>query len=456
MLKRKIEKDIIRWIDEGDKALALYGVRQSGKTFVIRECLRKKGCDWIEFNLIEQKEIVNILQSSESTDDLILKLSLYTDKKIIPGKTIFFFDEIQKYREIVTRIKFLVEDGRFRYILSGSLLGVEINNLKSAPVGYLETLTLYPLDFEEFMQLFDNEGRVVDNLRSAYRNRIPVDDVIHRRMLEIFNLYLIIGGMPAAVEKYRTTGDINAVMTEHSSIIEQYKVDFTQYETEDRKLMITDVYENIPSELNEKNKRFRVSELRKNLRYERIEDSFVWLWKAGVALGVFNTTEPTVPLRLNGKNSLFKLFLSDVGLLTTLYGKACKLKIVSDDGDMNRGAVYENAVAQELKAHGYELYYYNSKKKGELDFVIEQSGRALPLEIKSGKDYERHSALDNVTSTEEYGIEEAFVFSRGNVRTEGKIVYYPIYMIMFLSQSPQWDRDISLSRYSFNSVGTPM
>ena len=447
MLKRKIEKDIMHWIDSSDKALLIYGVRQAGKTFIVRECLKAAGCDYIEFNLIRQPEIVGILDGATSVDDLILKLSLYSDKRIVPGKTFFFFDEIQKYKEIVTKIKFLVDDKRFRYILSGSLLGVEIVNLKSAPVGYLQTINMYPLDFEEFLQIFNVGQPVLDILRKAFTSKTPVDEVIHGKIMEMFNLYLIIGGMPAAVEKYRTTGNIDDVMDEHRAVIEQYKLDFTQYEEENRKLIITHIYELIPAELNEKNKRFMIADIRKGLRYGRVEDSFTWLWKAGVALGVFNTTEPTVPLMLNEKSSLFKMFLSDVGLLTTIYGKACKLKIVSKEKDVNKGAVYENVVAQELHAHGYSLYYYNSKKKGELDFVVEHAGQVLPIEVKSGKDYEKHSALDNVMASREYGIEEAYVFTNDNVKVDGKLTYFPIYMAMFLQDDPIDFIDISVDKF---------
>jgi possible ATPase len=447
MLKRKIEKDIMRWIESSDKALLIYGVRQAGKTYIVRECLKAAGCDYIEFNLIRQPEIVEILDGAMGIDDLILKLSLYSDKKIVPGKTFFFFDEIQRYKEIVTKIKFLVDDKRFRYIMSGSLLGVEIVNLKSAPVGYLQTLNMYPLDFEEFLQIFNVGEPVLDMLRKAFTSKTPVDEVIHDKIMKMFNLYLIIGGMPAAVEKYRTTGNIDDVMDEHRAIIEQYKLDFTQYEEENRKLIITHIYELIPAELNEKNKRFMIADIKKGLRYDRVEDSFTWLWKAGVALGVFNTTEPTVPLLLNEKSTLFKLFLSDVGLLTTIYGKACKLKIVSKEKDINKGAVYENVVAQELHAHGYPLYYYNSKKKGELDFVVEHVGQALPIEVKSGKDYEKHSALDNVMAVEEYGIREAYVFTNDNVKVDGRLTYYPIYMVMFLQDDPIGFIDISVDRF---------
>lgn len=447
MLKRKIEKDIEKWLDNSEKALLVYGVRQAGKTFIIRECLKRNECEYIEFNLINQPELVEILRDSTGIDDLIIKLSLYSEKKIIPGKTIFFFDEIQRYKEIVTKIKFLVEDKRFRYILSGSLLGVEIVNLKSAPVGYLQTLNMYPMDFEEFLQIFNVDENIINNLRNCFLTKTKVDEIIHNKIMEMFNLYLIIGGMPAAVERYRNTENIDEVMEEHRAIIEQYKLDFTQYEEENRKLIITHIYELIPAELNEKNKRFMIADINKSLRYERISDSFVWLWKSGVTLGVFNTTEPTIPLMLNEKSALFKLFISDVGLLTTIYGKSCKLKIVNKEGDINKGAVFENVVAQELHAHGYPLYYYNSKKFGEIDFIVEQNGKSLPIEVKSGKAYNKHSALNNLMNAKEYGIEEAFIFTNDNVKIEGKLNYLPIYMVMFLRDEPMEFADIRLGRY---------
>lgn len=447
MLKRKIEKDIEKWLDNSEKALLVYGVRQAGKTFIIRECLKRNECEYIEFNLINQPELVEILRDSTGIDDLILKLSLYSEKKIILGKTIFFFDEIQRYKEIVTKIKFFVEDKRFRYILSGSLLGVEIVNLKSAPVGYLQTLNMYPMDFEEFLQIFSVDETIINNLRNCFVTKTKVDEIIHNKIMEMFNIYMIIGGMPAAVERYRNTENIDDVMEEHRAIIEQYKLDFTQYEEENRKLIITHIYELIPAELNEKNKRFMIADINKNLRYDRISDSFVWLWKSGVALGVFNTTEPTIPLMLNEKSALFKLFISDVGLLTTIYGKSCKLKIVNKEGDINKGAVFENVVAQELHAHGYPLYYYNSKKQGEIDFIVEQNGKSLPIEVKSGKAYNKHSALNNLMNAKEYGIEEAFIFTNENVKIEGKLNYLPIYMVMFLKDEPMEFADIRVGRY---------
>ncbi len=449
MLKRKQEKDILRWIETSNKALLVYGVRQAGKTFLIKECLKKAKCDFVEFNLINQPNVLDALQKSTSIDDLILRLTLVSTKKLIPHKTFIFFDEIQRFKELVTKIKFLVEDGRFRYVLSGSLLGVELRNLNSAPVGYVQTMMMYPLDFEEFSQSFNVDNNVMAHLKNCYLTRQPVDDMVHYKLLELFNLYLLIGGMPSAIMKYRQTQDINDVLTEHRSILNLYKADFTQYESENKKFLLTTIFDLIPTELNDKNRRFSVTSIKKSLRFERVEESFVWLWKAGVALPTFNVTEPVLPLKLNEKSSLFKLFLSDVGLLTTIYGKPTKLKILNNESDINRGAIYENVIAQELTAHGFPLYYYNSHKFGELDFVIEHHGKSLPIEVKSGKSYERHSALNNVLSVENYNLEEGVVLGDCNIKHIGKILYLPVYMVMFLSNDDIDFGDISIKRFSF-------
>ena len=434
MLVRKIEKDIINWIDNDKKALLIEGARQVGKTYIIRKCLETKEKRYIEFNLVNQPEIVHLLEKCTTVDDLITNLSLFTDKKFVKGETFIFFDEIQEFREIVTKVKFLVEEGSFRYVFSGSLLGVELKNIKSAPVGYLKTYTMYPLDFEEFLQLYNFTDELKQSLEKSFVNRTQVDKVVHNKMMQIFNMYLIVGGMPAAVKKFYETRNLEDVVGEHEDIIRQYKKDFTKYEKEEKKIYLTKIYDLIPSVLNEKNKRFNYVDLQKGMRFERTEDNFLWLSNAGVALPVYNTAEPRIPLKLNEKRSLFKLFLADVGMLTTMYGKPTKLKILNEDKGINNGAIYENVVAQELRAHGYGLYYYNSKKLGELDIVVEHNGEVLPIEVKSGKDYNRHSALNNVIGIEEYNISKAFVFTNYNVQVKEKITYYPIYMVMFLNQ----------------------
>lgn len=434
MLERKIEKSIIQWIKESKKALLIDGARQVGKTFIIRNSLKNENCHFIEFNILNTPEIIPLLKDSNTVDEMITNLSLFTDQPFIKGETFIFFDEIQEFKELATKIKFWVDEGSFRYVFSGSLLGVELKNIKSAPVGYLKTLTMYPLDFEEFLQIYNFTDDLKKSLYKSFVDRTPVNEEVHKRMMNIFNMYLNVGGMPAAVSKFKETKNLNDVILEHEDIVLQYKKDFTRYESDDKKLLLTKIYDLIPAELNSNNKRFNFSDIKQGLRYERSENSFVWLASAGVALPTYNVSSPSLPLLLNEKSSLFKLFLSDVGMLTSLYGRATKLQLLSNNEDINNGALYENVVAQELKAHGFKLYYYNSKKFGELDFVIEYNGAILPIEVKSGKSYQRHSALNNVIEMSEYPIEEAFVFSNYNIEQKGKLVYYPIYMLMFINE----------------------
>lgn len=433
MLHRKIEKKICEWMKSGKKALLIDGARQVGKTYIIRSVLKSEGCEYVELNLLKTPEIVSILAKSETVDDMVAGLSLFVDKPLKKGKTYIFFDEIQEFKELATKIKFWVDEGSFKYIFSGSLLGVELKNIKSAPVGYLTTYTMYPLDFEEFLQIYNFTDELREMLFKCFTERTSVNEGVHARMMRIFNMYLNVGGMPSAVERFRESGDLEAVMEEHNDIAAQYKKDFTRYEVEEKKPYLTRIYDLIPAELNSSNKRFNYSDIKKGLRFSRSEDNFVWLQSAGVALPVYNVTEPTVPLLLNEKSSLFKLFLSDVGMLTSMYGKATKLQLLSEESDINNGALYENVVAQELRAHGFKLYYYNSKKTGELDFVIEYNGNALPIEVKSGKSYRTHSALSSVMNIENYSVKEAFVLTNYNVEVVGNVVYYPIYMLMFIN-----------------------
>lgn len=432
MLDRKIEKDIKSWIRNEKKALLLSGGRQVGKTFIIRKVLEDEACDYIEFNLLQTPSLCGLLLGSTTVDDLITNLSLFTEKMFIKGKTVIFFDEIQAFPEIVTKIKFWVDEGAFRYIFSGSLLGVELKNIKSAPVGYLKTMTMHPLDFEEFLQIYNFTDELKASLYKSFIDRTPVNDAVHNKLMQIFNIYLNVGGMPAAVDKFKETRNLELVMSEHQDIEVQYKKDFARYESEDKKPYLTQIYNLIPAELNKSNKRFNYTDIKKGLQFSRSEDNFIWLVNAEVAIPVYNVVEPSLSLLLNEKRSLFKLFLSDVGMLTSMYGKATKIEILSGNQDINNGALYENVVAQELYAHGFKLYYYNSKKYGELDFVIEYNGHILPIEVKSGKSYQRHSALDKVMKVPNYSIKEAFVLSQFNTKVVDNIVYYPIYMIMFI------------------------
>lgn len=432
MLKRKIDKYIKDYYETTRNALLITGARQIGKTYSIRR-FGKSFKNFVEINFIETPEAVELFKGAKSSNDILLRLSTLTSVPLVKGETLIFFDEVQQCPDIVTAIKFLVEDGSYRYILSGSLLGVELKDLRSEPVGYMGVKEMYPLDFEEFISCIGINDTVIDSLREAWLNRTAVDTFVHTKIMELFRLYLIVGGMPSAVSKYIESNNLQEVMTVQQDIIRLYKRDIAKYDP-NNKLYIEEIFNLIPPELNAKNKRFILKRLNEHTKFDRVENSFLWLTNAGVALPVYNIEEPKVPLLLARSRNLFKLFQSDIGLLASQYAEGIQMRIIKGDKDINFGSIYENAVAQELTAHGITPYYYNNKKRGELDFVIELNGKILPIEVKSGKDYETHRALSNVMSCNEYNLSEAVVFNNDNLQVTGKVIYAPIYMVMFIEK----------------------
>lgn len=431
-MRRKIDGYIENYYKTTRKALLITGARQTGKTYSIRR-FGKSFKHFVEVNFIETPEAVELFKGAKNSADILFRLSAMTSVPLVKGETLVFFDEVQQCPEIVTAIKFLVEDGSFRYILSGSLLGVELKDLRSEPVGYMGVKEMFPLDFEEFVSCLGVKDNVIESLREAWKGRVAADEFVHRKMMELFRLYLVVGGMPAAVSRYAETNNLQEVMAVQQDIVRLYKRDISRYDP-DNKLYIEEIFSLIPPELNAKNKRFILKRLNENAKFERLSDSFLWLKNAGVALPVYNVSEPKMPLLLARSRNLFKLFQSDIGLLACQYAEGIQLRIIKGDADINFGSIYENAVAQELVAHGIAPYYYNSKKRGEIDFVIEISGKVLPVEVKSGKDYETHRALSNIMDCGEYDLPEAVVFNNDNLRVVGKIVYAPVYMVMFLER----------------------
>lgn len=433
MLKRKIDKYIKEYFASSRNALLITGARQIGKTYSIRE-FGKTFKSFIEINFIDNLEAIEVFKGANNSSDILLRLSALTRIPLIKGDTLIFFDEVQMCPEIVTAIKFLVDEGSYRYILSGSLLGVELKDLRSEPVGYMGVKDMYPLDIEEFISSVGISDDVINSLRDAWMNHTPVDEFIHSKIMELFRIYLVVGGMPAVVDKYIESNNLQEVMIRQQDILRLYKRDIAKYDP-NNKLYIEEIFDLIPSELNAKNKRFILKRLNEHAKFDRYGNSFLWLKNAGVALPVFNIEEPKIPLLLSRSRNLFKLFQSDIGLLAAQYAEGIQLRIIKGDKNINFGSIYENAVAQELVAHGIEPFYYNNKKRGELDFVIELDGKVLPIEIKSGKNYETHRALSNIMACKEYDFPKAFVFNNDNLRVEGKIVYAPIYMAMFIERN---------------------
>jgi len=437
MLKRKIESVFEDFLsDSSKKALLVTGARQVGKTYSVRQFGNSHFDSFVEFNFIKNEESRTIFQNVSDEKDILLRISALSDKPLVPGKTLIFFDEVQVCPEAITHMKFLVEEGSYRYILSGSLLGVELKNIRSVPVGYMTEAQMFPLDFEEFIRANGTANDVVEHLRNSFENRQSPDPVVHAKMMRYHSLYLVTGGMPAVVQKYLDTNDLRKVQAEQSAIVREYKRDITQYD-ERLKMRLRHIYDIMPSELNKHNKRFFLKNASLRGRLDRAESDFIWLAEAGVAIPVYNVDEPKIPLELAKKANLFKFFLNDVGLLCSMYAEGIQMKILNGETDINFGAIYENFAAQELSAHGFDsVYYFNSKKRGEVDFIVEHEGTVLPIEVKSGKDFTSHAALDNLMGEEEFGIPSALVVCKsGKIEVVGKTTYLPIYDMMFLGRT---------------------
>lgn len=431
---RKDSIIIEEWLKNSDKALLVTGARQIGKTWLIREEIAKSGYRKFEVNFIDQPDLVDYLNVKMSADEFLVKLKMIMPEDCKPQETVVFFDEIQKCPEIVTKIKFLVEEGSFKYVMSGSLLGVELKGIASVPVGYLTFLRMYPMDFEEFMIANHVSKTTLEMLKEKFETCQPVDEFIHQKLLSLFFIYLIVGGMPDAVKTYIATKDIREVDKVQRDIVTLYKEDFSQYESEDKKLKLISIYDIIPAELNKQNKKFVFTMLDKELKFDRYENSFLWLKDAGVALPVYNVEAPVIPLKASKSSNVFRLFSNDTGLLTSAYPAETKLELINKNSEVNNGAHFENAVAQQLTANGLEPYFCKKKNIGELDVLIEMEGKVVPIEVKSGKAYKAHKALDNFMKIPDYHIERAYVLSAANVELEGAVVYLPVYMCYLLKE----------------------
>ena len=406
MLYRKIEDYIVSHLQSGsDKILVVDGARQIGKSYIIREVGKRLFPNYIEINMETDKLGDRVFADARTKDDFYLALSTVAGDRM-GGKreTLVFIDEIQAYDHLLTLLKFLREDDKFTYIASGSLLGVTLKTTSSIPLGSIVIKHMFPMDFEEFLIANGVGQLVLDTMHRNYAERKPMPDAIHEKLLDLFRKYLLVGGLPDAVKEFVATKNITTVRTIQDSIHHLYGVDAARYEEAHNRLKIQRIYSMIPSNLENKKKRVVVKAISK----------------------------PSFPLIENSGKNLLKLYMNDVGILTGIFF-GTNIKAVMDDvASINLGSVYETVVAQELRAHGFNLYYYDNKKTGEVDYLIDDMANlsVLPLEIKSGKDYQVHSALDKFLQIKEYNIHQAFVLSNAkNVETKNGVTYLPIYYI---------------------------
>ena len=442
MLERKFTQTLENFLlHEPRKILLVNGARQIGKSYLIRYVGKKLFQHFVEINLKADQEGEGIFATVKSKEDFYLQLGAIAGNNL--GKkddTLVFLDEIQSYPHLMTMLKFLNEDAKYRYIASGSQLGVALAQTPSVPIGSIAIQQMYPLDFEEYLWAMGCGKEAIEAMRQKFVAKESLNDSMHNYMLQQFKTYLLVGGMPDAVNKFLENRNIVQVRAIQRDIHTLYKIDASQYDGA-KKLVIRKIYDMIPSNMENKKKRIIVKNiegLKAHRQFSDYAEEFEYLTNSGIALAVQAISNPSFPLTESESKNLLKLYLSDVGLLTNLlYGTNINA-VLRDERSVNLGAVYESVVAQELHAHGYTLHYYDNKQKGEVDYLIDDYRRltVLPLEIKSGKDYMVHSALDKFLATPEFHIHEAVVLSNEQrVHQQNGITYMPIYYCMFFANN---------------------
>lgn len=437
MLYRKIESLIEEHLkSDSKKILLIDGARQVGKTYIIRHVGQRLFENFIEVNMIEDFEGDKLFANIKTVEDFYLQISMLAgDKMKEKENTLIFIDEIQAYPHLLTMLKFLSQDNKFTYVASGSLLGVTLSETTSIPMGSIRKVRMFPLDFEEFLYANGMNDFVVSSMRKKFENLEALDEQMHKKIMDMFCKFLLVGGLPDAVNAYLETKNIQAVRDIQAEIHSYYAADASKYD-EERKLKIRRIYELIPSNMENKKKRIIAQNIenKKGKTFADYADEFEYLISAGIALNVQAISNPVFPLIESTGKNLLKLYLNDVGILTgILYGNNIRA-VLDDEASINLGSVYETVVASELIAHGHKLFYYDNRSKGEVDYLTDDysSLSAVPIEVKSGKDYTVHSALNTFVQNEDYHIKKAFVVSNErNVIQKGKITYIPIYYIMF-------------------------
>lgn len=430
---RKAYDALRHWKASAHKnALCVTGARGVGKTTLIREFACQEYEHFLEINFLTDPKAKEIFAGSLQADVLITKLSAYAlGTRLVPGKTLIFFDEIDECPQARTAIKFLVQDGRFDYIEAGALSSVRIQDVPSLPVGFETLFTMHPLDFEEFCIANGVQPEVIEYLQECCQTKTPVNAPVHDVMSRLFAAYLVVGGMPQCVTEYLECHDITRVVEIQKSIVEVYRSDITRCAGRDRARIIA-IFDAIPEQL-EKNGRFILADLNKSARLMRYVQSFNWLTDTGIALTSYNVTQPVRPLKLYEKRNLFRLYLCDTGLMCAMNPENVQRDILLGDLNVKHEWILENAFAQHLTAAGFPLHYYRSNAHDETDFVVVKDGQILPIKVKAGNRYKNHPALNKALAVKAWNLGKAVVYCQGNVEKQGPVTYLPWYMVMFLA-----------------------
>lgn len=432
MLKRKIINKLNNWKQAStNKALLIKGARQVGKTTVVRQFAKANYQHFVEINFEQTPMAKQAFDGNLDARSVLINLSAMGFGPLEPGKTLIFFDEIQSCPKARTAIKFLVEDGQYDYIESGSLLGINYKDVSSYPVGFEHELDMFPLDFEEFLWACHISEEVIGTLKDCYENLRPVPSFLHQQIMERYRQYLIVGGMPEVVVTYLSNEDFNKTVTNQKDILTGYRNDISKYAGKD-KILVKSVFDAIPGQLSKQDKRFVLASIEKNASLRKYGTPTQWLVDAGIAYYSFNVGSFELPFPSHENLKLYKLFFVDSGLMCAMILDNVQAKVLTDDIYVNEGALAENYVAGELAKHGISLNYYDRKSKHELDFVFPEDNKISIIEVKSGKDYKKHSSLNMTQSLFDDKINRKIVMSSNNLEFEKGILYLPFYMSMFI------------------------
>lgn len=439
MIKRKMYKYLINWKQKKDKsALIIKGARQVGKSYLVREFGRNEYEGYIEINFLKNPLYKNIFKGDLSAEEIFKRLSAYIPNlKIIPFKTLLFLDEIQVCAEARTAVKFLVEDGSVDVISSGSLLGLSyledddknVTEPTSLPVGYEEQITMYSLDFEEFLWAKGYNDDAIAYLKDFYISNKEVSKELNDKYLELFREFMIVGGMPEVVQTFIDTNNFQEASKIQGKILADYQDDISKHAKGQEKIKVRQCYDSIPKQLAKEYKKFQYSVVEKGKTSKKYGGSIKWLCDSSLVNKCSNVNEAYIPLLAYEMDDQFKLYLNDTGLLLYLYGPETKLAILNNTLKGNaKGGIYENIISESLLKRGYKLYYYKTQNSSmEIEFVIEKNGEVIPIEVKAGNDSTPLNSFIN-----KYHPKVSYKFVNGNVGfLDGKKTL-PHYMVMFI------------------------
>ena len=443
MLERKIYAELLQWKrkrqqEKLKKCLIVKGARQVGKSYIIQEFGKREYASFINIDFYSHPELKKIFEGELTSEAIYKRISAnIPGVKLVPGKTLIFLDEIQRCGKARTAIKFLAEDFRFDVISSGSLLGLaygmdadeEVDEVESVPVGYETQLTMYSLDFEEFLWANGYNQDIINELRQYVYNETQIHESVHQKFEELFREYMVVGGMPEVVDNFVRNKDFSSVYEIQQNILNEYKDDIAKHAKGKEKQLVRMCYDAVPKQLAKELKKFQYSTVEKGQTRRKFGGSIQWLIDSYIVNPCYNISEPYIPLMANAKEEQFKLYINDTGLLTCMYGFETKKAILNDTIRGNaRGGLYENIIAECLVKRGYKLYYYKPDDNHELEFLLEKNGEVVPLEVKAGNS--ATVSLNNFIKDFNPSVAYKLVGSR-NGRVGVKITL-PHYMIIFI------------------------